>query len=975
MLHPSVLEAVPEPVAARSNTELDVVMRFEVLGPLRAWDEDKELDLGFPQQRALLSMLLAQAGRPVGTSTIVDALWGEDPPDSAVNMVRRYVGGLRRLLEPELAPRAPGRRLIRRAGGYVLQVEQEECDLLEFRGLTEGGTRAVATGRTEEAVSHFIKALRLWQGEVAMGIPPSVRAHALFSSIERELVRTAQLAADAALLCDRADDVLPWLRRAVALDPLNEPLHARLVMTLAAAGLQAEALVAFEEIRHRLLVQLGVSPGPELSSAHIQVLRQQPPPSGGEHESQAPEAPKQLAEVIVRPAQLPAELGAFAGRKAELSRLGEVTHKVSAGPGTPVAVLISGMAGVGKTTLAVKWAAQVADQFPDGQFYVDLRGFDPARKPMPPLEALRHMLEGLGVPPERIPSGIDARAGLFRSMLNGRRVLVLLDNAWETEQVRPLLASQVGCLTLITSRKALPGLTTAGVLPLPLDLPSVADAHASLVLRAGAERLAADPQAADEIIAQCGRLPLALAIVAARTQRHQHFPLAAIAAELRDTHRSLDALSSSDPTTDARAAFTCSYQLLPPDGARLFRLLSLHPGPSIEAGAAAALTALPVGRARLMLGELADAHLLNEVMPGRYGLHHLLRTFSIELAAIHDTPAERQAAQLRMLDHYLHTAYSADYVFGSKKNRLDLSPAQPDSVPGHFTDRPTALAWFTAECDTLAAVIPHALDAGFFTQAWQLPCCFHEFLYGQGQWGLWAATQRTAVEAARLDGSLFGEITTLRKLVSALAHLKQFDEAREYLDLAFAAARELDDPNEQGFTHAAMSELLEAQGKYHDSLSHAEASIHLFRQTGLRSSEALGLSNMAWTHALLGNHAEAIKWSLVAIDLAQRIGQPMVEAGAWDTMALAHLRLGDFHQAISCCHRALKVLPYGELFRQAIVWENLGDACEGAGDHPAARSAWQKSATLYEQLEQPEELDRLEAKLDGCATSGQNGSA
>ncbi|MET8403593.1 BTAD domain-containing putative transcriptional regulator [Streptomyces sp900116325] len=966
----SALEAVPEPVAARSDAELNVVMRFEVLGPLRALHGDSELDLGFPQQRALLSMLLAQAGRPVGTSTIIDALWGEDPPDSAVNMVRRYIGGLRRLLEPGLAPRAPGRRLTRRAGGYVLEVEQEEFDLLEFRCLTEGGTRAVATGRTEEAVIHFIKALSLWQGEVAMGIPASVRAHAVFSSIERELVGTVQLAADAALLCDRADDVLPWLRRAVALDPLNEPLHARLVATLAAAGLQAEALVAFEEIRHRLLDELGVSPGPELSGAHLQVLRQQRPPSDGEHESQAAQTSTGRAEVVVRPAQLPADLGAFAGRQAELGRLAEITRKVQAGPGAPAAVLISGMAGVGKTTLAVKWAGQVADQFPDGQFYVDLRGFDPARNPMPPLEALRHMLEGLGFQPERIPSGIDARAGLFRSLLNSQRVLVVLDNAWETEQVRPLLASSAGCLTLITSRNALPGLTTAGVLPLPLDLPSVADARAALALRTGAERLAADPQAAEEIITQCGRLPLALAIVAARAQRHQHFPLAAIAAELRDTQSSLDALSSSDPTTDARAAFTCSYQLLPPDDARLFRLLSLHPGPTIEAGAAAALTALPIGRARLMLAELADAHLANEVMPGRYALHHLLRTFAVELTATHDTPADRQAAQLRMLDHYLHTAYSADQILGSKKNRLDLTPAQPDSVPGHFTDRPTALAWFTAERDTLAAVIPHALDSGFFTQAWQLPCCLQEFLFSQGRLELWAATQRTAVEAARLDGSLIGEITTLRKLARSLSELKQFDEAREHLDLAFIAARELNDPIEQALTHSAMSFLLQARGSYYDALSNSEAAIHLFRQTGLRSSEALGLCAVTWIHACLENYAEALEWSRRALELAQKIGQPVAESYSFDTMALAYLGLGDFHQAIGCCHQALKALPYGEHFYQATFWEHLGDSHQGAGDQPAARSAWQQSATLYEQLERPEEADRLKAKLDGRTRVG-----
>ncbi|MEU1182337.1 BTAD domain-containing putative transcriptional regulator [Streptomyces sp. NPDC005820] len=941
-------------------------MRFEILGPLRVWQGERELDLGFPQQRALLGLLLVQAGRPVGTSEVVDTLWGEEAPASAMNVVRRYVGSLRRLLEPGLPPRAPGRRLLRRSGGYLLDVQEEEVDLLRFRGLTQRARRAMSTGRPDVAVGLLAEGLSQWRGPVAMGIPESARAHVVFTAVGRELVQATQAAADAALLCGRAEDVLQWVRRAVVLDPLNEPLHARLVMTTAAAGLQAEALSAYDDIRGRLEEELGVSPGPELREAHGRVLRQELESSRSPQGQEDPAAESAPFEALARPAQLPPDLAVFAGRRTELTRLRGFTHAVTAPTGPPAAVLISGMAGVGKTTLAVRWAHEVAKRFPDGQFHVDLRGFDASRAAMKPEDALSAMVEALGVSPRRIPSGMDALAGLYRSLLTGRRVLVLLENACDPQQVLPLLPSSSGCLTLVTSRSALPGLIASGAHPLRLEPPSLTDAHSSLALRTGAERLAAEPEAADEIIARCGRLPLALAIVAARVQTHRNFPLAAIAAELRDSHGSLDAFSGGG-TADARAAFTCSYRLLPPDSARLFRLLSLHPGSDITANAAAALAALPPRRTRAILGELAGAHLLTEPIPGRYGMHDLLRVFAAELTEDEDTPAERHAAQYRMFDHYLHSAYAADQLLSSNRNFLELSPAQLDALPESFTDYSRANAWFTAERGVLTAAVTHALNTGFLTHAWQLACSMDNFLYGQGRWQDSAAVKRTGVEAARREGNLLGELTTLRKLASALADLEQYEASRVYLDQAFRAAEELGDPAEWAFTHASMGWLLDHQGNFREALDHIGAAIRLFRSVGLQIAEGVQLSAMAWVHVELGEHREAIARSEEAIRLLRTLGNQYGEAHAWYACARAHYHLSEFEPAITCFRRALEIFSrIGHSYDEAGAWERLGDTHNAVGDPDAARSAWDRSATLYEQIEHLD-AERVKAKLNDSA--------
>ncbi|MGV9311933.1 BTAD domain-containing putative transcriptional regulator [Streptomyces sp. NPDC003691] len=592
-------------------------MRFEVLGPLRAWRGESELDLGFPRQRALLALLLVRAGRPVPFGEIADALWSGRPPASAANAVRRYAGSLRRLLEPELAPRTPGRRVLWRGGGYLLHAESAEVDLLRFREQAGRGTRLAAAGRPDSAIREFTEALGQWRGPVAEGVREAVRAHPWFAAVERELVRATATAADLALRHDGIAQVLPSIRKAVDLAPLNEPLHARLVLGLAAVGAQTEALAAYEKARRRLAAELGAVPGAELSAAHTRVLRQQV-------RRTSPSVPLRPA-----PAQLPPDLSVFTGRSAELAALTAAADDADGAAGAAAAVVIGGIPGVGKSTLALRWAHEAAARFPDGRLYVELGGFDPVRQPLDPAEALRGMLVSLGVRAGGLPDTEDALADLYRKLMAGRRALVVLDDAAGTDQVRRLLAAAPGCLTLVTSRHALSPLVARGARPLRLRPPTAREAEHLLVRRIGAARVAEDPAAVREIADRCGHLPLALAAMAARAVARPHFPLAALAGELR-SGSGLDAFPAGVRTT-----FLRSYRALPPEHAALFRLLSRHPGPGITPASAAALSGPPVREARARLGVLADVHLLTEDGPGRYALHPLLRSFAAELAEDH----------------------------------------------------------------------------------------------------------------------------------------------------------------------------------------------------------------------------------------------------------------------------------------------------------------------------------------------------
>jgi DNA-binding SARP family transcriptional activator len=478
---------------------------------VRAWHADTEIPVGPPQVRSLLAILLAQIGRPVSLAEIVESLWGQQPPARAINAVHGHISTLRRALEPDLRSRETGRWLRRAAGGYLLAADAGRVDLLEFRDLV---ARARGADGQDRADLHAA-ALRLWTGQCGSNIDPSVRTLPIFGELDRECFAVAREAADAAIASGQAGRVVAVVRSAADRDLLDEPLQARLILLLAASGQQAQALGRFEQVRSALADDLGVDPGGELRAAQGVVLRQSDPaaPPPGTPTPPAPE----FWGTRPRPAQLPSDLSTFSGRESELGQAASLLPRVGARSRGATIVAISGMAGVGKTTLAIHWAHQLADQYPDGQLYVNLRGFDPIGRVVDPTEPLANILEALGAAPDRMPRTAESRAALFRSLLAGRRMLVVIDNARDADQARPLLPGSADCLVIVTSRNRLAGLVAAqGAHPLALRTLSDEAARVLLARRLGVARLDADPEATSAVIRYCGGLPLALAIVAAR---------------------------------------------------------------------------------------------------------------------------------------------------------------------------------------------------------------------------------------------------------------------------------------------------------------------------------------------------------------------------------------------------------------------------------------------------------------------------
>ncbi|RSM41186.1 AfsR/SARP family transcriptional regulator [Amycolatopsis balhimycina DSM 5908] len=537
-------------------------------------------------------------------------------------------------------------------------MDDASLDLMAARKLGARARVLAGQGDSAGAVTSYVQALDLWQGRCCAGLESAARANSAFAAVDREAAVMTCDAADAALRARQARMVLPALWKAVGRDPLDEALHARLLLCLAENGRQAEALTTYDVLRRRLAEELGIDPGAELVSAHQRVLRQQsssrpssPDARSEEHTTGGPAAP------AVRPAQLPPDLPFFAGRRHELALLDELLtgHDEHA----TVTVAVDGMPGVGKSTLAVRWAHQAAEHFPDGQLFLDLRGFTADEAPVSQADALRSLLSGLGVPSHAVPADIDARIGLYRTMLAGRRVLVVLDNARDARQAAALLPAAPGCAGIVTSRTKLTGLVVQGARMMTVELPTLQEARQSLRARLGAARVDAEPSAVETIIACCGRLPLAMAVAGARAQGSPRFSLTSIADELRAGWDELDAIVADDPRSNVRRVFSWSYQALRPEAGRLFRLLSLHNGTDISTAAAASLAGLQIRQTRESLGELTRGHLLVERFPGRFGCHDLIRAYAAALADEVEPAAERAAAVARLISHYQHTAYLA----------------------------------------------------------------------------------------------------------------------------------------------------------------------------------------------------------------------------------------------------------------------------------------------------------------------------
>ncbi|WP_229378517.1 BTAD domain-containing putative transcriptional regulator [Streptomyces sp. VRA16 Mangrove soil] len=633
--------------------EPEKAVRFSLLGPVRAWRAEEELQLGPRQQRMLLAALLAAAGRPVSVKELVDLLWEGDPPASAVNSIHRYVGAVRRLLEPGLPARSSGRWLVREAGRYLLRVDVGRLDLLSFRDLVGQARAAAAGGDLSTAVDRYLEALGLWQGRCAEDLGAVVAIHPVFTTLDREYLAVVSEAATAALGCGRAGAVLPFIRQAADRCPLDEALQASLGLVLAADGKQAEAIMRFRDVRTRLVDELGVEPGSELRAAQERVLRGSPVSRAAVSaisSGPVPRAPHGAPWIV--PAQLPPDLPCFTGREQALEQAWDAMHR--AGEGSRI-LAIDGIPGVGKTALAVHFAHRAAKEFPDGQLYMDLGGFSSATQPMAPEDVLYGFLGALGVDRNEIPASPEARSALFRSALSGRRVLVVLDNVSDVNQVRPLLPGVTECMVVVTSRSRLLGLAAAhGARLLSLDLPSMAAATECFLRRVGSTHLDADAATVEEIVTWCGRLPLALAVVAARAVSRPEQSLSRLAAELAAAQGSLDGFDDFDGTNDLRSAFSWSCRRISAEAKRVFCLLPLHGTADITAAVLASLAGISWEAAATAAGELVGARLLDARERDRYGTHSLILAYAAELDGWSETG--RRVALQRPQGYDRHSA-------------------------------------------------------------------------------------------------------------------------------------------------------------------------------------------------------------------------------------------------------------------------------------------------------------------------------
>jgi tetratricopeptide (TPR) repeat protein len=629
--------------------------------------------------------------------------------------------------------------------------------------------------------------------------------------------------------------------------------------------------------------------------------------------------------------------------------------------------LLSPAAVLSVVSLALHVAHQVAGTFPDGRLYVNLRGSDPAGTPVTPAAAIRVFLDALAVPARDIPADLDAQAALYHRLLAGKRMLVLLDNAHD-DQVRPLLPAGPGCLVIVTSRQRLASLIAEGAQLLTLDVLASGEARDLLARHLGPERLAGDPRAVADLIELCARLPLALSIAAALAASQPGLSLTALAERLRDARGRLDVLDAVPTTANVRPAFSCSYQQLDPDTARLFRLLGLRPGPDISAAAAVSLAGLPPAEGRRVLGELTRAHLLDE-HAARYSCHDLLRAYAAELARQADSEAEQRAATSRILDHYMHTAAAAALRLHPRRKPVTLGVLRPGVTLERIDDAKQALAWFQAECPVLLAAVARAADDGFDTHAWQITWALSRFLDVQGRWDDWAAIEQIALAATQRLDDRAAQAASHQRLGHASSRLGNYADAHAHLELALAIHTERGDRAGQAYVHNSLAIALNSQGRYREALGRAEQALESYTAAGDLPGKALALNSIGWFHAVLGDHQQALSYCGQALDLFGELGHREGVANALDSLGYAHQRLGNYTGATACYEQALGLhRELGSRWGAAETLGHLGDTKDAAG-HPAeARAAWAEALTILEDLRHPA-AGRIREKLVVASSS------
>lgn len=923
-------------------------MRVQVLGPVRVWRGGDQLRVGPTGRRAVLGLLALAVGRPLSRAEILDALWRDRPPSSAVNVIQSHVTKLRRVLEPDRPPRAPSAVLPAVGDGYALHVPPDAVDLGRSRRLVATAAGARREGNLPAAAAHLREALGLWAGAPLADVP-FLADHPAVTSLVTERWATVARYGEVMLAAGGAAEVLPLLEQAAAALPLDEDAHARLIRAYHATGQRGRAFAAYHETRRRLADELGVDPGADLAAAHAELLRDPPAPGA----AQAPEHRQRI--IVPTPAQLPADVPGFTGRTAELSELDRLAVD---GSGAVVISAVSGTAGVGKTALVVHWAQRVRDRFPDGQLYVDLRGFGPD-PPVPAGDALARFLSALGVSGPDIPPDVDDRAARYRTETSDRRLLVVLDNAADGEQVRPLLPGSATCTVLVTSRDSLAGLVARfGARRLDLGLLPHGDARSLLRLLIGA-RVPAEPRAADVLAEQCARLPLALRVAAELAVARPDTTVHELTVELADRRRRLDLLDANgDPRAALRAVFSWSCHQLPPDAARVLRLLGLHPATEYDAHAAAALIDAELADARRLLDLLTRAHLVTRDAAGRYGMHDLLRAYAVDLATEHETERDVRAALGRLFDHYAHTASRAmDVAYPFETGHRPEPPAARTAVPD-LGAAGAAEAWLDAELDTVLVTAAHGGSDHIRHQAATL----HRHLRSRGQYVQATALQRHALEAARTAGDRAAELDALNALGHIHRMRARYDPAATCYRQALILAGDLADPAGELQALLGLGNIDRLQGRYGQSSDTMVRALRVARQLGHRVGQQTALLGIAHVQYCQGGYLPAAERFGQALDIARDLGDRIGEMIALIGLGYVHRLRGRCDPAAAGLDLALQVArqlrqPHGEL----IALVGLGDVARVRGRYGPATDNYRQALDIATRI--GDRIGRLNAML------------
>ncbi|TQM78215.1 DNA-binding SARP family transcriptional activator [Saccharothrix saharensis] len=925
-----------------------------ILGGLEVRCGDLLVAVGHARQRSVLAALAIDAGRVVPVGVLIDRIWGERPPFSARPTLRTYVAHLRRAL-------ARARISITyRGDGYLLAVKPDMVDLHRFRALW------AAARENPDAVRSLTlagEALALWRGE------PLAESNTQWADSVRRRLHLEHAAAQAdqvdwALRCGKHRDLLPELTTRAAAEPSDERVVGQLMLALYRSGRQAEALRHFQHTRRHLADELGTDPSPALNELHQRILTADPGLTTSTTVTEAYPAAAGYASVTV-PRQLPAPPRRFIGRTGELAHLTTILED----QGTAALCTIAGFGGVGKTWLALAWAHNNLDRFPDGQLFIDLRGFSPDEAPVEPVAAVRGFLDALGAD-SGDAADLDTQAARFRSLVADKRMLIVLDNAATTEQIVPLLPGSRSCTVLVTSRHRLPALTARhSAQPLTLGVLTHAESQAMLAADLGSDVLGTDEQTTVDLIGLCGGMPLALAIVAARARARTGLALSDAVAELRDS--SLDALASEDPTASLPTVLSWSLRHLTDEQRLVFALLGIAPGPDIGLPAAASLSGLPERRARSVLRVLEDASLVERRSGGRYAMHDLVRTYAATLAA--DLPdSTRRGALKRVVEFYLHTANVADHLLDPHRQPIHLMPPADTVLPQALPDYPAALSWLNHEYHHILGAQQTAAAHHWHQATWQLAWSLHTFQFRRGHYDDELPVWNTALDAAEELNQPAVTAMIHRRLGLTFARLGRHDDATEHLDSALTLSAHHTDMHEQAYLHytiAWVASRHEAPPQAHpDGLRHARQAMDLYRTLDNTAWQANTLTMIGWYETLNGNHGTAREHCNAALRLARRDNYIAGEADSLVVLGWIDQATGHHHQAVEHHRLALTLLhTLGHTYAAAPTLATIANSYAALGRHEQAITAWRQALELYRKHGREDEAERIRQQLDEFA--------